>query len=305
MELTIIIPAYNCQVELDNSLRVLDNPVTTQIIVVDDGSQVPIRAEGAQVIRHSRNQGVGAAFDTGVAAAQTEKIILMGADVIPQEGWYCEAMDILDVHPMAITCAISSGFTAKEAPFRPRRPLRYGAFILPTYEKKWTGHILQDIIQAKWNPRAPEWEGNVGRIGCVLGAFYLTTKTLYNNIGGWMGHKHWGGLEPMISLRAKRSGYPLFVARDLEAAHHFGRTTVQERPPQWPLYFYNKIMMAETMFEDPESAWKFLYSHDGNNWVRKGHEMVKKEMQTGLIQDIREFHRQHWVNGLIKIGEEL
>lgn len=305
MDLTIIIPAYNCQVELDNSLRRLERNDNIEIIVVDDGSAKPIHADNVRLIRHSRNLGVGAAFDTGVKAATTENIVLMGADIIPQEGWYDEAVTILENHPMAITCAKCSGWSKNTQPFREKRNIQYGAFILPTHEKRWGTNTIPDIIQAKWKPGPPAWEGDVGRISCILGAFYLTTKTLYNNIGGWMGHKHWGGLEPMISLRAKRSGYPLFVAKDLEAAHHFGRTTLGERAPNWPVYFYNKIMMAETMFEDPESAWKFLYSRGGNNWVRKGHDMVKKAMRTGEIQDIREYHKQNWINGLIKNNEEL
>ena len=38
MDLTIIIPAYNCQAELDNSLRNLEYNKDTHIIVVDDAS---------------------------------------------------------------------------------------------------------------------------------------------------------------------------------------------------------------------------------------------------------------------------
>ena len=120
-----------------------------------------------------------------------------------------------------------------------------------------------------------------------------------------MGHKHWGGLEPMISLRAKRSGYPLFVAKDLEAAHHFGRTTVKERAPRWDLIFYNKLLMAETMFEDPREMYDLLLADGGNKWVRTAEAMIRREKESGYIGDMREFHRQNWALGLIRKGEEL
>jgi glycosyltransferase involved in cell wall biosynthesis len=308
MDITVIIPAYNCQQELDHTLRNFPDVNKVEIIVIDDGSLVPIKDNtfsGAKIIRLSHNNGVGTAFDIGVKNAQTNNIILMGADVIPEMEWLDKATSVLENHPMALTCAICSGFNKNKALFRDNRPRRYGAYILSQHERKTNGLLIRDIIQAKWNRGTPEWEGDVGRIGCILGAFYITTKTLYNNIGGWMGHKHWGGLEPMISLRAKRSGYPLFASRYLEAAHHFGRTTVSERPPQWPTYFYNKILMAETMFENPSRAYEYLFTDGGNNWVHKGQAMVNHAKKIGIVQDIRQFHKQNWVNGLIKNDEEL
>lgn len=304
--ITIIIPAYNCQNELISTLASLPSRNEVKIIVVDDGSTKPLSAPAdVTLIRHKHNKGVGAAFDTGVAACTTDKMILMGADVIPEEGWLGKAVTLLDNHPMALTCAICSGFSPKEPAFRPHRFLRYGAHILRSHRRKVGPNMLTDVIQAKWNPGPPTWEGDVGRISCILGAFYLTTKQLYTNIGGWMGHRHWGGLEPMISLRAKRSGYPVFAAKDLEAAHHFGRTTVKERAPRWDLIFYNKLLMAETMFEDPKEIYDLLFADGGNKWSRTAEAMIRREKESGYIGDMREFHRQNWPLGLIKIGEEL
>jgi GT2 family glycosyltransferase len=304
--ITIIIPAYNCQEELNHTLSNLPSREKVRIIVVDDGSPKPLWAPtDVTLIRHQHNKGVGAAFDTGVGACDTEQMILMGADVVPENEWMEKTAALLYNHPMSLICASCSGFTASEAAFRPHRFLRYGAHILRSHRKKVGPHMITDVIQAKWNSGPPAWEGDVGRISCILGAFYLTTKQLYTNIGGWMGHKHWGGLEPMISLRAKRSGYPIFVAKDLEAAHHFGRTTVKERAPRWDLIFYNKLLMAETMFEDHKEIYDLLFADGGNKWSRTAEAMIRREKESGYIEDMREFHRQNWPLGLIKIGEEL
>ena len=55
-----------------------------EIIVVDDGSQddtlMRARAEGATVIRHRRNRGVGAARKTGLLAARGDIIVMADAD---------------------------------------------------------------------------------------------------------------------------------------------------------------------------------------------------------------------------------
>jgi GT2 family glycosyltransferase len=106
----------------------------------------------------------------------------------------------------------------------------------------------------------------------------------------------------MISIRAKRMGYKLYVARDLETAHNFGRVDkTKERPSHWDIYFYNKLMMAETMFECPCDIKDYLYTKGTNQWLQLAERLVRKSG----VEDIRTFYQQHFTNGLIKEGEEL
>ena len=77
-QLSVIIPAYN---ESETIRRVVDSvlnlEISKQIIVVDDGStdgtQETIRAmqgrQGIEVVFHLRNQGKGAAIQTGIRLA--------------------------------------------------------------------------------------------------------------------------------------------------------------------------------------------------------------------------------------------
>ena len=311
--MTIIIPAFNNQDILNHTLDALymsERINVVDIIVVDDCSHVPIisRYDRVKIIRHKTNKGVGAAFDTGVRAVQSENIILMGADVIVLPNWYEKVTEILESYPLSITCSVCSGFAGEQKPFRENRPLRYGAHILSRYERRFSfakgvDTMVPDIISAQWNSGTPEFgEEIVAPVNCLLGAFYVTTKTVYNAIGGFMGHRVWGGLEPMISIRAKRSGFKLYVARDLETAHNFGRADKsKERPSRWDIYFYNKLMMAETMFECPCEIKDYLYSKGTNQWLQVAERLVRKSG----YEDIREFHRQNWTKGLIKEGEEL
>ena len=83
---TIIIPALNEEATIGQviagAVSVLDpSAYTTNVIVVDDGSTdttaEKARAEGADVVFHTVNRGVGRAFRTGVAAA-----LRNGADII-------------------------------------------------------------------------------------------------------------------------------------------------------------------------------------------------------------------------------
>ena len=89
-QLSVIIPAYN---ESETIRRVVDSVlnlnITKQVIVVDDGStdgtQETIRSlqgqQGIEVVFHSRNQGKGAAIQTGIRLAMGDIVIVQDADL--------------------------------------------------------------------------------------------------------------------------------------------------------------------------------------------------------------------------------
>lgn len=85
MKLSIVIPAFNEEATICNVINKIPEkiPEISQIIVivVDDGSQdrTPelAHSEGAVVVRHFRNLGVGKAFQTGVV-----KSLELGVDIM-------------------------------------------------------------------------------------------------------------------------------------------------------------------------------------------------------------------------------
>jgi glycosyltransferase involved in cell wall biosynthesis len=85
MKLAVIIFAYNEERSIGGVLHripaLIDGVDATEVIVVDDGSTDRTRAialeRGAQVVSHPKNNGLGAAFATGIDAA-----LRTGADII-------------------------------------------------------------------------------------------------------------------------------------------------------------------------------------------------------------------------------
>ncbi|MEK7556433.1 MAG: glycosyltransferase family 2 protein [Patescibacteria group bacterium] len=85
MKLVAVIPALNEEKTVAGVIKNIPAPIAgiteTAVIVIDDGSNdnTAKLAEqaGATVVRHSHNQGVGAAFHTGIEAA-----LKAGADII-------------------------------------------------------------------------------------------------------------------------------------------------------------------------------------------------------------------------------
>jgi hypothetical protein len=86
---SIIIPAYNeenavaAQVTSIRKVMLNDN-LTHEIIVVDDGSQDATAQRaieaGARVLQKPQNQGYGAAIKTGIVAAKHDTIVIIDAD---------------------------------------------------------------------------------------------------------------------------------------------------------------------------------------------------------------------------------
>src|SRR5687767_11020085 len=84
-KLVVIMPALNEAASIADVLngipRQIEGISAVEIVVVDDGSQdetsIIARTAGAEVIRHKKNLGLGAAFRTGL-----EEALRRGADII-------------------------------------------------------------------------------------------------------------------------------------------------------------------------------------------------------------------------------
>ncbi|GAC67761.1 mycofactocin biosynthesis glycosyltransferase MftF [Gordonia soli] len=85
-EVTVVIPVRDNQSGVDRLLAALSG---VAVIVVDDGSPVPITVSGPDVdlIRFDENRGPSAARNAGSAKATTPFVAFLDSDVVPPRDW--------------------------------------------------------------------------------------------------------------------------------------------------------------------------------------------------------------------------
>jgi len=316
-DLTIIIPVK------DELLPVLERtlaPLLTGIegrnaeIIIVDNSLYETHTFNHQQIRHlknGRNVGVGLAFNQGVGAADSERVMLMGCDVIIQDNWYDRVLQTLDDHANTIFCAVSSGYTDQSKPFRPVRVRRFGCHVvykvtkddIPIGSKLRNDPKFSRILQGKWNYFEPNPGQELGQIGCLMGALYWMHKSDYTRIHGWNHHRQWGTLEPNLSIRARGHGMQIMLDKTIEGSHYFSREIV--RPSRGDFQYFNMLYLAHTCFSPSIAGELEYYLRYGGRDIKveklnvnKARVMLKR--MSGAVTTERDYNNRHFTHGLIK-----
>ena len=250
-----------------------------EVIVVNDGSIYPsnrfrpleLTQEAVRVINVPVSHGVGWCFDRGVEEAKGDVVILMGADVFPPltYDWYSR-VEFLCWKMNTVWCFPSVGVEEGNDPTIPDGTIRYGAKLLVTVgvDDLPKSSKIRDAIPNYTSIFDGQWNRNNGgidgtrEIQCLMGAFYCTTKSFYQKIGGWdtradnrfIGHRGWGTLEPYLSLKTWLSGGSVLLDDSFSVSHVFGRVNRSNRftkgARSGEVMWWNKLFMLETMVHD-------------------------------------------------------
>ncbi|MGY1803381.1 mycofactocin biosynthesis glycosyltransferase MftF [Blastococcus sp. SYSU D00922] len=120
-DVTVVVPVKDR--DLDRLLAALRaDPGTAElpVVVVDDGSVVPVDAPGALVLRHERSRGPAAARNAGLRAAATPFVAFLDSDCVPRPGWLDRLRPHLDDPRLAVVApriVASPGNSAWFAPY--------------------------------------------------------------------------------------------------------------------------------------------------------------------------------------------
>ena len=226
-----------------------------EIIIVDDCSDVPIAIDGVSIVRHLIRGGVGKAFDTGVIVAKSENIILMGSDIrfIPNK-WMSKLVEATEANHKSLICtscvALNDDSPAKMDIEKRRKVNKTsGASLCAFYDAKdaKSKKKPRTILVAKWlRQNNPETE--IIEVPVILGAIYGVRKDWYGYIDGFAGHKHWGTLEPLISIKSYKFGGNCLCHTGIDTGHIFREKS--SHGISQAIIYYNKIWAASVLFDD-------------------------------------------------------
>ena len=225
-----------------------------EIIVVDDHSDVPIINKDARIIRQERRQGVGAAYDTAVKTAKYDTLILMTADIrLSNNGWLKKMVEASIANPKSTICthclAVDDDYGYNPDGSDNTSNVKSGGGM-------GAGLVLK--LSYKNNPNRntilmPSWiipdgtETGLTEGPTVLGAVYSIQKEWFEYIDGFAGHKIWGTLDRMISIKSYKFGGNCLCHRDVKTGHIF-KKSIHNIAPKY--IHHNKAWVAHTLFED-------------------------------------------------------
>lgn len=229
-----------------------------EVIIVDDCSETPLAPiRGTRILRHEENKGVGAGFDTGVSYAKFDNVIIMGCDIrFFNNRWASRMHKEIEANPFSLICTTCVGINKY-----------YGATLLLFHDRsnnRLKPDNFRGIFDAKWITDKPK---GTAEVPCILGAFYGVKKSWYNYVDGFWGHRQWGCLEPLISMKSWLFGGNCLCVSDIETKHIFRRKSTHGI--RQANILFNKMLTARLLFNDWERYIDFL-GHNQDVDIAKG-----------------------------------
>jgi hypothetical protein len=136
-------------------------------------------------------------------------------------------------------------------------------------------------------------------VACILGAAYGVSKKWYKYIDGFWGHKRWGCLEPLISLKSLLFGGRCLVAPHIETAHIFndGEGKHMAQREYWLYKTHNRLLVCWLLFTVPDK--KRLIDWLGTNDIIE----LSKQMIEDNMQDIIKKRNKYREKMVVTIGD--
>ena len=324
--ISVCIPAHNEGALLTEVLLNLINTAKTwefEIIIFNDGSTndvcrfQPLNIsrvfENVKVINSPIQYGVGYAIDRAVEEASGDIIVIMGADVFPDDGWIQSITEAVESNVGDIVCTACVGISPDNMDMhREGRKIRYGADMLVQMDfddlpkatqdnfilhKKYS---YTDLFRAKW--RSIKKSDEPYEIPSLLGAFYACKRDFYLKIHGFdteahkrfHGHMDYAHLESMLSLKAYLYGGSCKMFPNIETAHIFGRADKRHRTRahKASIYAWNALWIAYTMC-DAELRDYLIDWLDSTLAFNRAKTYVRKNIESLL--KVRERNKEEFV----------
>ena len=191
-KVTVIMPLYNPEIEfLNGTLKTIiknEDDIIDKVILVDDGSEVPIRnhsdefkkiSQKIEIIRQE-NKGPGGARNAGVALANTKIIVFLDHDCRPHKDWIKNL-----IKPIIYDNAVAVGGTVL------------------TYEEN---NIISKFADFRELLRRPV-KNKEGKITNIITANSAFLRKIFNTAGGFDERLHKAAEDLDFTYKLSKLGY--------------------------------------------------------------------------------------------------
>jgi GT2 family glycosyltransferase len=228
----IVVCVHNAEDDVRNCLESIvetTNLVTHGLIVVDDGSDEPVKTlleeyasrNPVQLIRNETAQGYTVAANQGISVSERPHVVLLNSDTVVTPGWLEKLIHCAEVMPNAGIVGPYSNAASWQS--LPELTNPDGSWHLnPLPDGVTPADIAAEI--SRWSPRIyPE-------VPLVNGFCYLITRSALDQVGS-LDEKSFPrgyGEEDDFSIRCSDLGLKLYIADDCYVYHAKSRSHTPE-----------------------------------------------------------------------------
>lgn len=250
-QISVIIPVLNDHTECNSTIKSIretagDKP---EIIVIDDGSQIPLTLDdaSAKLIRNDHRIGAGAARHLGAQYASAPFLFFIDSHMRFEPGWHEAALKRIVGRPKSIHVCTCLGLSPSNMDMRRFEGEYNGAYF--NFHGPHRGNMADiKFFEAVWNdPR----NGDDYEIQAIMGASFLCPLDWFMHIGGLRLLRGYGYEEPTLSLRCWLAGGDIRIMKAVRVGHQFRQSAY--RTENWILT-YNRIMAIQTILPEPHRS---------------------------------------------------
>lgn len=252
--------AETCIETIENLIECTSG-VDFDILLMNDGGDLPEepfkKFPNITIFHNPKNMGVGFSLNFLVNQAKTDLVVVMGDDIRFMPGWFDRIYAVAKSHPTSIVSTVTVGLNNERRYITGKGENHYYAahilFHVTIKNNKKEQIPSRAYIEAKWSAKPV---GEIVQVGCALGAIYFCHRDWFIKIRGFYGHKSWGSLEPVLSLRSYIAGGDCILDTQTKTGHLFksGPSGTQKSVAH---IIYNKLLIASTLL--PKEMEDIIY----------------------------------------------